>query len=69
MCIRDRIEAYLFGGQVDTNDYHKAFFNEDKLRKLMEDAGLGNIERWQSEISDCAALDVSLNLRGSKSWQ
>jgi len=63
------IEAYLFGGQVDTNDYHKAFFNEDKLRKLMEDAGLGNIERWQSEISDCAALEVSLNLRGSKSWQ
>jgi len=63
------IEAYLFGGQVNANDYHKAFFNETKLYKLMQDAGLGNIERWQSEIPDCAALEVSLNLRGNKSWQ
>jgi predicted SAM-dependent methyltransferase len=63
------IEAYLFGGQVDADDYHKAFFNEDKLKRLLESAGLGNIERWQSEIQDCASLEVSLNLRGNKLWQ
>lgn len=63
------IEAYLFGGQVDANDYHKAFFNKDKLTKLMESAGLGNIERWQSDIEDCASLQVSLNLQGVKPCQ
>lgn len=61
------IEAYLFGGQTDANDYHKAFFNEEKLKGLMEVAGLSNIERWESEIEDCARLDVSLNLQGVKS--
>lgn len=60
------LEGYLFGGQVDANDHHKAFFNEDKLRKLMEDAGLVNIEPWDSEMADCAALPVSLNLKGEK---
>jgi predicted SAM-dependent methyltransferase len=63
------IEGYLFGGQVDADDYHKAFFNEDKLKSLLESAGLGNIERWQSEIQDCASLEVSLNLRGNKLCQ
>lgn len=60
------LEAYLFGGQVDANDFHKTFFNEEKLRRLMESAGLDSIKRWQSEIEDCASLQVSLNLEGVK---
>jgi predicted SAM-dependent methyltransferase len=60
------LELYLFGGQVDDADYHKAFFNEEKLAELMKHAGLGSIEKWQSEIQDCASLEVSLNLQGVK---
>lgn len=58
--------GYLMGGQTDENDYHKAAFNEGTLRYLLVEAGLEDIQPWQSEIQDCAALPVSLNLMGKK---
>src|SRR5262245_9877664 len=60
------LEYYLFGGHVDTNDYHKALFNEDKLRTALTHAGLIDIQRWQSDARDCSSYQVSLNLQGMK---
>lgn len=60
------VEGYVMGGQVDDLDYHKALFDEGMLRNLLIDAGLVGVRRWKSEIEDCAALPVSLNLAGTK---
>lgn len=60
------IASWLMGGQTDDLDYHKAIFDEASLRNLLTDAGLVNIQWWKSEIADCAALPVSLNLMGRK---
>ena len=60
------IEGYLMGGHVDADDHHGAIFNYGKLYDLMKAAGLVGIERWTSEVKDCAALPVSLNLQGYK---
>jgi len=61
-----RLEHYLFGGQVDGDDYHKAFFNEDKLKGLLEGAGLVDVKKWESDAPDCSSYHVSLNLEASK---
>jgi predicted SAM-dependent methyltransferase len=60
------IEAYLMGSHSDDNDHHGAIFTEQKLRYLMEQAGLVDIQRWGSELKDCASLPISLNLQGRK---
>jgi predicted SAM-dependent methyltransferase len=60
------LEAYLFGGQVDADDFHKTLFNEDKLRALLEGAGLVDVRRWKPDAQDCSSLEVSLNLEGRK---
>ncbi len=60
------IEGYLLGGHVDENDRHGAIFTENKLRALMHGAGFRRIRKWTSELEDCAALPVSLNLEGHK---
>lgn len=60
------VQGFAMGGQVDENDYHKAIFDAEALRDAMYRAGLVNIRRWKSEIRDCAALPVSLNLAGTK---
>jgi hypothetical protein len=60
------IEGYLLGGHVDENDRHGAIFTENKLRALMHGAGFRRVRKWTSEIEDCAALPVSLNLEGFK---
>jgi predicted SAM-dependent methyltransferase len=60
------LEQYLFGGHVDDNDRHGAMFNAQKLTQLMHMAGLGEVHPWKSELQDCAALPVSLNLVGIK---
>ncbi len=59
-------EAYLMGGQSDEYDYHKALFDEPGLRQMLEAAGLVDVQPWTSEIQDCAALPISLNLMGTK---
>lgn len=63
---KEPLEAYLFGGQVDGDDYHRAAFDAAKLGEMLSNAGLVNIRRWTSEIQDCASLPVSLNLMGQK---
>lgn len=61
------IASFLMGGQQHASDYHKSIFDEYNLRLLMSDAGLIEIEPWQSELkNDCASLPVSLNLMARK---
>lgn len=63
------VQGYLMGGQVDGLDFHKSAFDEELLAELMRQAGLIDIQRWQSDVKDCAALPVSLNLKGTKPLQ
>lgn len=60
------IEGYVMGGQVDADDYHKALFDREHLSDLLRKVGLVGIRRWVSEVNDCAALPISLNLAGTK---
>lgn len=60
------VEGYIMGGHTDDDDHHRAIFTENKLRALMHAAGLHRVRRWKSEVQDCAALPVSLNLEGYK---
>ncbi len=59
--------SYLMGGQTTPDDFHKSVFCEERLRNLMEEAGLYDLKRWSSDREgDCARLPVSLNLEGTK---
>ena len=60
------LQGYLMGGQVDENDLHKCAFDHESLFQIMANAGLERIGSWTSDIKDCAALPVSLNLQGFK---
>ncbi len=60
------IQGYTMGGQTDENDFHKCVFDSESLKAELEAAGLVDIRTWKSEIQDCAALPVSLNLMGTK---
>jgi hypothetical protein len=63
-------EGYVMGGQVDDADFHKALFDEETLKRMLAQAGLMLIRKWQSELTDdCAALPISLNLAGTKPHQ
>ena len=59
-------EYFLMGGQTDANDFHGAMFDREKLRKLLAGAGLVLTQPWTSELEDCAAYPVSLNLEARK---
>lgn len=59
-------EMWITGAQTDNNDFHFALFYPEKLHALLDTAGLVNIREWQSEVEDCAAMPVSLNLCGTK---
>jgi len=61
------LRAYLMGGQTDATDFHKSAWSKTKLTNLLRAVGIENIEHWQSDVQDCAALPVSLNLCGVKS--
>lgn len=61
-------ESFILGGQQDDNDYHKAMFDRDRLRSLLSGAGLVLIEPWKSDIEDCAAYPISLNLEARKPY-
>lgn len=64
---RQPTEAYLMGGQVDENDFHRAAFDEPSLKSALAAAGLVMLRRWTSELGDdCAALPISLNVAGTK---
>lgn len=62
-------EGVIMGGQTDRWDYHKSIWTLGKLKYLMESFGLVDIQTWQSELVDCAALPFSLNLMGRKPCQ
>jgi len=59
-------EHFLMGGQVDSDDYHKSMFDRSRLKKILADADLVVLQPWESEIDDCAAYPISLNLEGRK---
>lgn len=60
---------YIMGGQTDENDFHRSLWTEPALRDAMTAAGIGGIERWKSDNTDCASLPCSLNLEGCKETQ
>lgn len=60
------IQAYIYGGQTDENDFHRSGYNAEWLTHLMSQAGLTDIKPWVSDRTDCASLPVSLNLMGTK---
>jgi SAM-dependent methyltransferase len=59
-------ESFLMGGQVDGNDFHQSIFDRDRLRKLLAENDLVLLRPWESDIADCAAYPISLNLEGYK---
>lgn len=59
-------QSFIMGGQQDAHDFHKAIFDVEDLEERMRAVGLVAINRWESEIEDCAALPISLNLMGYK---
>lgn len=60
------LSGYIYGGQTDPNDFHRSGFTAFDLESLMRQCGLRYIHPWQSDVKDCAALPVSLNLAGYK---
>ena len=60
------LEAFLFGGQMDSNDYHRTAWDTTKLTSAFRAVGLGAVRPWYSHVEDCAAMPVSLNLRATK---
>lgn len=60
------VQGYVMGGQIDADDFHRSIWDEDGLSAVMEHVGLMNVQRWQSDVEDCAALPISLNLQGEK---
>jgi hypothetical protein len=64
--VKQPTEAYIYGGQIDDCDFHHAAFDEDTLKRALAAAGLVLIRQWRSELNDCAALPISLNLYGIK---
>lgn len=59
-------QGYVMGGQVDKLDFHRTLFDNEVLGDLLRRAGLVGVRRWKSEVEDCAALPISLNLAASK---
>lgn len=60
------VQGYVMGGQVNSDDYHKAIFDREALTDALLLAGLVGISCWESDISDCASLPISLNLQANK---
>lgn len=61
--------GYAMGGQLDQDDFHKTLFDEKALRFALASAGFVLIRPWKSELEDCAALPVSLNLAARKPFK
>ena len=59
-------QGYLFGGQMDDDDFHHACFTDGILTALLGNAGLVDVRKWEDEIKDSHLLPVSLNLAGTK---
>ena len=59
-------QGYVFGGHIDRRDWHGCGFDAELLTELLMECGLERLHRWTSELQDCAALPVSLNIGGYK---
>lgn len=59
-------QQLVMGSQEDASDFHKTVFDRDVLRRLLASVGLVLQREWKSEIDDCAAYPVSLNLQATK---
>lgn len=59
-------QGYVMGSQTDKYDFHKSIWSEPLLTDVLFARGLHRIGTWQSELQDCAALPISLNLEGHK---
>jgi hypothetical protein len=59
-------EWLIMGGQSQEDDFHRALFDREHLRQRLAQAGLVLLKPWESEIVDCAAYPISLNLQGTK---
>ena len=64
--VKTNIQGYAMGGQMDENDFHRTLFDRECLSEIMTACGLENLAEWKSELDDCAALPISLNLSGTK---
>jgi SAM-dependent methyltransferase len=59
-------QHYVMGGHIDANDHHGAIFDRANVMKALSDVGLVMLRPWQSDLKDCAALPISLNIEGKK---
>lgn len=60
-------ERYIFGGQTDENDYHKAGFNFHKLEELLcRHLHMEEFSKFEPDWGDCAAHKCSLNVQARK---
>lgn len=60
------VQAFLMGSQDDEDAFHRAAFDREALTEAMINVGLERISTWKSELKDCAALPVSLNMQAFK---
>lgn len=60
------LEAYLMGGHTDHHDCHKAIYQAQKLKMLLEQAGLEDVCQWEGDADDCSRHPVTLNLKARK---
>jgi hypothetical protein len=60
------VQGYVMGGHVNENDHHGAIFDEETLTAAFKQLGLVDVRRWESDVQDCAALPISLNLQARK---
>ena len=60
------VQGYMYGGQIDENDFHAVGFDKELLKEIFVEAGLERIGIWGDEAKDCHKLDISLNLMGFK---
>jgi predicted SAM-dependent methyltransferase len=60
------VQGYVYGGHVDERDRHNCGFDTELLSEMMLDCGLERLHHWTSEIDDCAALPITLNVAGYK---
>src|ERR1043165_3773913 len=59
-------EWLVMGAQSQEDDFHRSLFDREHLLRRMSNAGLVLLRPWTSEIDDCAAYPISLNIEGTK---
>ena len=60
------VNMFVMGAHYDEHDFHKSVIDKPGLAKAFESLGLIDIQEWESDAPDCSALDISLNLQGTK---